>query len=48
LIAAKLKIPEESPLFFIDKMAREKKIKITGIINRSIPHPSPPFKGEKV
>jgi|MudIll2142460700_1097286.scaffolds.fasta_scaffold245450_2 hypothetical protein len=30
-IAAKLKISEESVLFFIGKMAREKKIKITGI-----------------
>ncbi len=30
-IAAKLKISEESAVFFIGKMAREKKIKITGI-----------------
>ena len=30
-IAAKLNISEESALFFIGKMAREKKIKITGI-----------------
>jgi len=30
-IAAKLKISEESALFFIGKMAREKKVKITGI-----------------
>jgi hypothetical protein len=30
-VAAKLKISEESALFFIGKMAREKKIKITGI-----------------
>jgi hypothetical protein len=31
-IAAKLKISEESALFFIGKMAREKKVKITGIM----------------
>ncbi len=30
-IAARLKISEESALFFIGKMAREKKVKITGI-----------------
>lgn len=30
-IAAKLKISEESAVFFIGKLAREKKIKITGI-----------------
>jgi hypothetical protein len=30
-IAAKLMISEESALFFIGKMAREKKVKITGI-----------------
>ena len=30
-IAAKLKISEESTLFFIAKMAREKKLKITGV-----------------
>ncbi len=30
-IAAKLKISEESALFFIGKMARENKVKITGI-----------------
>ncbi len=30
-IAAKLKISEESALFFIGKMAREKKIKISGV-----------------
>ena len=30
-IAAKLKISEESALSFIGKMAREKKVKITGI-----------------
>ena len=30
-IATKLKISEESALFFIGKMAREKKIKITGV-----------------
>ena len=30
-IAAKLKISEESALFFIGKMAREKKVKITGM-----------------
>ncbi len=30
-IAAKLKISEESALYFIGKMAREKKVKITGI-----------------
>jgi hypothetical protein len=30
-IAAILKISEESALFFIGKMARENKIKITGI-----------------
>ncbi len=30
-IAAKLKISEESALFFIGKMAREKKVKITGV-----------------
>ena len=30
-IAAKLKISEESALFFIGKLAREKKVKITGI-----------------
>ena len=30
-IATKLKVSEESALFFIGKMAREKKIKITGI-----------------
>ncbi len=30
-IAAKLKISEKSAVFFIGKMAREKKIKITGI-----------------
>ncbi len=30
-IAAKLKISEESVIFLIGKMAREKKIKITGI-----------------
>ncbi len=29
-IATKLKIAEESALFFIGKMAREKKVKITG------------------
>ena len=33
-IAAKLKISEESALFFIGKMAREKKVKITGIMLR--------------
>jgi hypothetical protein len=33
-IAAKLKISEESALFFIGKMAREKKLKITGIVLR--------------
>ena len=31
-IAAKLKISEESALFFLGKMAREKKVKITGIV----------------
>ncbi len=30
-IAAKLKISEESSLFFVGKMAKERKIKITGI-----------------
>jgi hypothetical protein len=30
-IATKLKISEESALFFIGKMAREKKVKMTGI-----------------
>ena len=30
-IAAKLKISEESALFFIGKMARERKLKITGV-----------------
>ena len=30
-IAAKLKISDESALFFIGKLAREKKVKITGI-----------------
>ena len=30
-ISAKLKISEESALFFIGKMAREKKLKITGV-----------------
>ncbi len=30
-IAVRLKISEESALFFIGKMAREKKVKITGI-----------------
>lgn len=31
-IAAKLKISEESALFFIGKMARERKLKITGVM----------------
>ena len=31
-IVAKLKISEESALFFIGKMAREKKVRITGIM----------------
>jgi hypothetical protein len=30
-IAAKLKISEESSLFFIGKMAKEKKVKIAGV-----------------
>lgn len=30
-VAAKLKVSEESVLFFIGKMAREKKLRITGI-----------------
>jgi hypothetical protein len=30
-IAAKLKISEESALYFIGKMAREKKLEITGV-----------------
>ena len=30
-IASKLKISEESALYFIGKMAREKKLKITGV-----------------
>ncbi len=30
-IASKLKISEESVLFFIGKMAREKKLKVTGV-----------------
>ena len=30
-IATKLKISEESALFFIGKMARERKLKITGV-----------------